>query len=271
MIASPEVTTMPMAWVDVSPANLQLLSAIGYRGVEIQTRNPALFDRTAFRKQIQTAGLEVTGVSTAPAVTEDGLFLTSPDESIRAETVRRLVRVVEFAAECGTHATIGRIRGTAGWAPSRETGLDWLRSGLTDVLERAEALGVSVVIEPQSRQLTDMFNTVGSTLAFVESFGSEALMIEVDTYHISQEERSAAAALVTAHKSGRLVHVQMSDSNHLAPGWGLLNWAEIFGTLDALEYAGSVSVEALQEPTGEAVARQAFQLIEVYTAQEPSF
>jgi D-psicose/D-tagatose/L-ribulose 3-epimerase len=74
------------------------------------------------------------------------------------------------------------------------------------------------------------------------------------------EERSVPAALVTAHRSGLLRHVQLSDSNRLAPGWGFLNWADIFATLDALDYDRWICIEALQSPESEAVAMQGHRL-----------
>ena len=49
-----------------------------------------------------------------------------------------------------------------------------------------------------------------------------------------------------AHTSGRLAHVQISDTNRRAPGWGSLGWADFLGTIEALRYGGWVAVEAEQ-------------------------
>ena len=258
MIATPEVATTPMSWVGDSASVLGRIAELGYGGVELQVRDPDAFDRVAFKRQIGAARLALTGVSTAPAVTEDGLFLTSADESVRQEAVRRMLRVIEFAAECGTHATIGRIRGFARWAPSRGVGLGWFRAALDQLIERAAALDVRIVIEPQTQATTDMFNTIGASIEFLDSVGSAMLAIEADSYHMSAEERSIPAALVAGHRSGRLIHVQISDTNRLAPGWGHLNWADFFGTLAALDYRGWVCIEALQQPDSEAVAAHSY-------------
>jgi sugar phosphate isomerase/epimerase len=258
MIATPEVAATPMSWVGESASVLGQVAQLGYGGVELQVRDPDAFDRVMFSRQVGAAGLAFTGVSTAPAVTEDGLFLTSADESVRQEAVRRLLRVIEFAAECGTHATIGRIRGFARWAPSRRVGLDWFRAALDPLIERAAALDVRIVIEPQTQSTTDMVNTIGGAIEFVDSVGSPVLAIEADSYHMSAEERSVAAALVTGERSGRLVHVQISDTNRLAPGWGHLNWADFFGTLAALDYRGWICIEALQQPDSAAVSAHSY-------------
>jgi sugar phosphate isomerase/epimerase len=187
---------------------------------------------------------------------------------VRAETLRRLTSILELAAEYGTHMAIGSVCGFARWAGDRETALRWLRPAVSTLVERAAALGTRIVLEPQSRSFTDLFNTVAQALAFVESFDTNLLGIEADSYHMALEERSVPAALVAASRSGRLVHVQISDTNRLAPGWGHLSWADFFGTLRALGYQGWVCVEAAQQPHSAAVARQGYRLAELVGAEE---
>lgn len=266
-MGTPEVTRVPIAWVGDPAVVLPSLAEIGYGGVELQTRDPRAFDVAAFYRQVQHSGLVVTGVSSGPAATDDGLYLTSPDAAVRAEAVRRFTSLLEVAAEYGADMAIGSARGFARWAPDRETSLGWLRAGITELLESAERLGVRIVLEPQSRQFTDLLNTVSSVLEFVVSLGSDLLGLEADSYHMVLEERSVPAALVAASRSGRLVHVQISDSNRLAPGWGHLNWADFFGTLQALDYSGWVCVEAAQQPDSTAVARQGHLLAEAVGAK----
>ncbi len=265
MITTPEVVSDGLAWRGSTLDVMATIAEMGYGGVELQTRDPNAFDRTALVQRAGELGLALTGVSTAPAVVEDALFLTSPDESIHAEAVRRMVTVIDFAAECGTHATIGRIRGFARWAPDPSIGLGWFRQAVDELAEHAAKRGVRIVLEPQSRQVTDMLNTVDSALDFCASYDADVLCIEVDTYHMLAEERSVVAALVRAHASGRLAHVQISESNRLAPGWGHLNWADFLGTLEALSYDGWVAIEAEQKPDSPTVARQSYDFVTLMT------
>jgi sugar phosphate isomerase/epimerase len=261
MVATPEAAGAAMCWSGDPAAVLPMVAAMGYRGVELQTRGPGAFDRDGFRKLAASAGLAITGVSTAPAVVQDGLYLTAPDPQVRAATVDRLRRVIDFAAECGTHATIGRMRGFAKWAPNRATGLGWFSDAVSALAEHAAGTGTRIVIEPQNRQVTDMLNDVASALEFCRRIGYDALWIEADVHHMLLEERSIPAALITAHRSGRLAHVQVSDTNRRAPGWGHLGWTDLFATLDALGYDEWIAVEAEQLPDSESVARQAIALI----------
>jgi 5-keto-L-gluconate epimerase len=256
-VATPEVTRMATAWMGDAERVLGQIADIGYGGVEVQTGDPAAFDTAAFLRQVHTAGLEVAGVSTGPLAAE-GLYLTAPDEATRKETVRRLNVVTDFAAECGTHMTIGSIRGFARWAPDQAIGLGWFRDSLSEIATHAEARDVRVVLEPQNRQMSDMLNTMAATVAFIRSFGSATLALEADSYHMALEEQSVPAALVTGHRSGLLLHVQISDANRLAPGWGHLNWADFFATLQALDYDRWICVEAEQRPRSEVVARHTY-------------
>jgi sugar phosphate isomerase/epimerase len=260
VMATPEVATMPLAWVGRPDSILADIAEIGYRGIELQTRDPARLDRRAIAKSLERAGLVATGVSTGAIPSEDGLFMTSPDAAIRGRATERLIEVAEFAAELGTHMTIGSVRGYRKWAPDESTAMSWFESVLDSLLVRAEALGTKVVIEPQSRYASDFLNRIADTVAIIEAHGSPWLAIEADVYHMALEEYSIPAALVTAQASGRLAHVQISDSNRLAPGWGNVNWQDVFATLRALKYDRWISVEVSQIPDSKSAALQGFRL-----------
>jgi sugar phosphate isomerase/epimerase len=260
-VATPEVERMPIAWVGEPERAFGRLVELGYGAVELQTRDPDAFDTIAFAAKITAAGLTVAGISTGPAGTDDRLFLTAPDAGVRRAALARLTRALEFAAECGTHLTIGSIRGFRKWADEPGTGAGWFADALTALIGRAEQLGAHIVLEPQSRQVTDFANTVADALELIDGFGTDVLAIEADSYHMALEERSIPAALVTAQLSGRLRHVQISDSNRLAPGWGILGWGDFFATLDALGYEHWICIEASQLPDSETVAVQGQRLV----------
>lgn len=266
VVASPEVTQSPIAWVGWSATVLGQLAEIGYGGVEVQVRDPATIDRTRLRTDLRTAGLAVAGVSTGPISGEDGLYLTAADDAVRKGAMQRLRAAVELGADLGTHVAIGGIRGMSTWAPDRATAMAWLRQGVEGVIERAAQLDVPVVLEPQSRHVTDIFNRIDQTIEFIKSIGSPLLGIEADSYHMALEERSVLAALVQVHRAGLLRHVQIGDSNRLAPGWGHLNWGDFFATLCALDYSGWVSVESAQIPDSRAAAGQGFRIASAFGA-----
>ena len=118
------------------------------------------------------------------------------------------------------------------------------------------------MLEPQNRFQTDILNTVGETLAFIDELGgSPRFIIECDLYHMALEEKSVYGALVEARSSGRMNYVQLGDSNRLAPGWGSFNWVDIVETLRATRFDGWLAMEFTQKPDSETCARQAFAFV----------
>ena len=79
VVATPEVATMPLAWAGWPDSVLADIAEIGYRGIELQTRDPARLDRRAIARSLERAGLVATGVSTGAIPNEDGLFMTLPE------------------------------------------------------------------------------------------------------------------------------------------------------------------------------------------------
>jgi sugar phosphate isomerase/epimerase len=254
MITTPEVARMPIAWVGDPNVVLPKLAAMGYDGVELQTRDPAAFDAAAFEKKVKNAGLSICAVSSGVIGETENMYLTSPDAATRARAVERYKSLLELAARYGVDASIGRFRGQVKWAPDRETGMGWLRAALEQLLPYAERLGVRIVLEPQHPYNVDSLNTLAETVAFIESFKAGHLVFEADVHHVGLVEKSIPAALVSGMRSGYMTFVQVSDANRLPPGMGIFNWVDVFETLRALGYDGWVSVECKQFPDSERCA-----------------
>jgi sugar phosphate isomerase/epimerase len=58
MAATPEVKSMPLAWVGNLDAILPRVAEIGYEGIEFQMRDPSQVDRARLQRQVREAGLE---------------------------------------------------------------------------------------------------------------------------------------------------------------------------------------------------------------------
>ena len=259
MMTTPEAGTMPLCWGGDPPEHiLRRVAEIGYEGIELQVRDPRAVDAGALARLAREAGLAVTAISTGPVTAVDGLYLTAAEAAVRERAVKRFRSAIELAGEFGVHATIGGMRGFAKWAPDRATGLGWFRSALETLVADAERLGVTIVLEPQNRYQTDMLNTIGETLDYIDLIGgSPHLVIEGDLYHMALEEKSLIAALVAGRASGRMNYLQLGDSNRLAPGWGSFNWVDIIETLKATGYDGWLAMEFTQKPDSDSCARQA--------------
>jgi sugar phosphate isomerase/epimerase len=261
MVATPEVKTSALAWVGDGDVILPRIAEIGFDGVELQLRDPREFDVGHFTRRLTKVGLGVVGVSIGPAANSEGLYLTSPDETVRAEARARMRLAIECAAEWNCTVALGGVRGRVGWAPSPRVGQSWLDEGIGDAVAYADQLKVRLALEPQSRYVTDTFNSVSAALDYVSTYECDGFGIEADTYHLSLEERSVVGALARAHASGKLFHVQVADSNRQAPGWGHLNWIDIVSVLRHSGYLGWLGVETSQSPDSEQSAVQSYRYI----------
>ena len=65
-------------------------------------------------RAIRRAGLQVAIVAAVSAFVDEGLFLSSPDPSIRGAMIARMRLQIEFAARLGAFVPIGLLRGKQG-------------------------------------------------------------------------------------------------------------------------------------------------------------
>jgi len=262
MMTTPDAPPSPLCW-NGDPAHImQRVAQIGYDGIELQVRDPNAFDGRALGKQAAETGLAISAVSTGVIGAAENLYLTSPEQATRRRAIERFKSVLQLAHEYGVDASIGRFRGNTKFAPSREVAFRWFREALEEVLPVAESLGVGIVLEPQTRYVGDMLNTIAETVQFIQTFSSTSLTFEADLHHQNLEEPSMIASLVEGKRSGLLSYVQLSDSTRAAPGSGNFNWVDILATLRAAGYDGWLAMEFTQTPeTSDRAAQQAYSVV----------
>ncbi len=243
--------------------SFQLLAKLGYEGAELMVRDPARLDPARIQALAAEQGLAIPAVSTGQLRKEDGLQLCHLEPAARSRAVARAKEVIDFTAAVGARqVNIGTLRGHLPDSAERRDALAAARASLDDLLNYALEKQVGIALEPQCRYLINWLNSVGETLAWMSHFPQSNLSLLFDVYHALLEERSVYASLIRAFP--RLSHVQVADSNRLAPGCGQVNFGELVRVLRALDYQGYISVEVLPRPDGaEAAALAARHLIPV--------
>src|SRR5690606_25543930 len=113
----------------------------------------------------------------------------------------------------------------------------------------AEALGVTLGLEPLNRFETDMINTVDQAITLVDTVGNDRLKIVLDTFHSNIEEKDIPASILKL--GDRLVHVQANENDRGTPGTGHLDWIGIRDSLRAIGYRGSLVIETFGAPSKE--------------------
>lgn len=238
-------------------AQCRLAASLGYDGLEVApftlADNPMRItdgQANAFARTAAEHGLTITGLHwllVAPA----GLSITSADASLRARTVDLMERLVELCAAMGGRYLVhGSPRQRSVPADSTpEQAWDRARECVARTARHAQACGVTYLLEPLSRQETDLVNTVAEAVRMVDQVGSPALRTMVDCSAAGQTEAESVAALLERWgPTGHIAHVQVNDPNRRGPGQGEMRFAPILRTLRALQRQGHCGEVIAVEP-----------------------
>ncbi len=152
---------------------------------------------------------------------------------------------------------IGLLRGVVRPGVDPTQAMDWLIAALRTCSAAAEADGVHLALEPINRYETTLVNTVAEGLALIDSVGSPAFGLLLDTFHMNIEEPHIEASMRAC--GDRIYHFHVADSNRWPPGSGHLDFASILHTLHEIGYAGWVSGEFMPKPDGETAAQLAIE------------
>jgi sugar phosphate isomerase/epimerase len=228
-------------------------AALGFDCVELHVRNPLDFDPAALARAAQETGVRIAAIGTGLEYSLNGLTLTSDDPSIREKALHRMRQHIDLAAHFGAVVFLGLIRGKCGRKALLPDYLDRLAQYLVPLSAYAADKRVPTGLEPVAYYFSDILNTTDETLAFLRRPGLEGLGLLLDTHHIYLEDKDMEASF--RKSAGRITHVHLSDSNRRYPGAGNVDFALAARTLDAIGYAGAVSLEILPTPSGEDAAR----------------
>lgn len=231
------------------------LKKLGYQGVELAIRNPEEIDQDDVMHIVEEAALLVPAIGTGQAFLEEGLSLSSLDNTVRQKTIERLKSHILFAAPFGALVIIGLIRGNL---PSdnaeQKKAVEYLKESLLECSFFAQKKGVRLVIEPLNRYEVNFLHTIEETVEFIISLGCPNIGILADSFHMNIEEADFYQSILKAR--GLLWHFHIADSNRLAPGFGHTNFVPLFKALQDIRYQGFISAEIMQKPNFREAARQ---------------
>lgn len=233
--------------------NVERIAHLGYDGVELAVRDPALLDVSYVREIIHRWGLDVPAIGTGQAYAEEGLSFTAPDEAVRRQAIERIHQQIELARSLHALVIVGLIRGKVEEGVTAAQARQWLVSALADCAQRA-APDVQLVLEPLNRYETNLIHTVAEGLELIEDVGAANLGLLFDTFHANIEEVSLENAIRNA--GDRLLHFHVADSNRWYPGAGHLDFAPVIHTLQSLGYDRYLSAEIMPLPSAEACAER---------------
>jgi len=232
---------------------VKLIAQTGFQGVEIMCDRPHLYppdaneqDLENFKQLLKELNLTITNLNCFTLFAVGNTWLPSwiePDESRRQERINHTLNCLDIAHFLGSPC----ISVPPGGPPvkmSRDASLKLFRQGLERVIPKAEALGVSILIEPEPDLLIENSSQMSS---FIKDFASPNLGVNFDVGHFYCVGEAPEVALETLFD--KIGHIHIEDiaptrkHHHLIPGLGAINYDAFFKRLGELNYTKDVCVE----------------------------
>ncbi|MDA1142434.1 MAG: sugar phosphate isomerase/epimerase [Planctomycetota bacterium] len=227
----------------------QRIADIGFDGIEI-TALYSLDDCAMINRTTKETGIQ-------PVLTSCGdACLVDPRKSEREKGVKLLIQHLEVCAEIGalgvihppliaTKLHIGghreRIPDLSPVATSAQLERQLLVSHYKKICERAEQLGMFIIIEPLNRYEQWWPCTLADGAAICKEVGNSHCKIMADFFHMNIEETDIAKAI--SETSELIVNVHIADNTRLTPGTGLTDFRPGFKALKAGGYEHYFGIE----------------------------
>ncbi|MFC7073975.1 sugar phosphate isomerase/epimerase family protein [Halovenus rubra] len=250
-------------------AAIAALGEVGYDGVEILLDSPHLYppdtteaDIERVRDALDDAGLEISNGNAFMLTAIEDFHHPSfieEDESYRQRRIDYTIRALEVADTLEmSHISI-EPGGPIPDGRSREWALDTFETGLDDVLETAEEVGVDVMVEPEPDLLIE---TANEFLELADRFDSPRLKCNFDAGHFFCVGEDPAALVEKLSSYTTHYHLedipQNRDHEHTQLGDGGMDIQAFLEAVEADGYDGFVTIELYPyEETAQQTAQQA--------------
>jgi D-psicose/D-tagatose/L-ribulose 3-epimerase len=132
---------------------------------------------------------------------------------------------------------------------------DWAVEGLIKAASHAQALRLTLCIEPLNRFETYFLKTQADAAKLVKDIGARNVRVHFDTFHANIEEKNPAASLRSIAKV--LGHVHISENDRGVPGTGHNDWRGILSVLKQIGYDGWLTIESFARPEPDLAAAAA--------------
>ena len=132
---------------------------------------------------------------------------------------------------------------------------DHARQVFSEIVDVAEARGVTVCLEPLSRRLTNFIARTSEAIMMVEEVGHPCFKMMLDVRSASDDE--APIPELIRRSAPHLAHFHADDSGGGGPGTGSADYEGICEALREIGYGGYLSVEVFDpRPDPEIIARE---------------
>lgn len=230
------------------------IAALGFKGVEIMCDQPHLYPPDypaarleAVKARLAAGNLKPTNLNSFTLFAVGDTYLPSwiePQAERRQMRIDHTLACLEIAAFLGCANISVPPGGPLEKSLTRKESLALFHRGLDQVIPRAEALGVQLLIEPEPDLLMER---TAEIKPFVQEIRCAAVGINFDIGHFFCAGEDPAAALEELFEWVGHMHIEdiAADRrhNHLIAGQGAIDFPSVFRAMAALGYQRDISLE----------------------------
>jgi sugar phosphate isomerase/epimerase len=228
---------------------------LGYHGVELALKTADEVDPDKISTWLSQHDLEVSCISTGQVFATLGLYFTHPDAAMRERVVDLFKGLVRLAKDFGRLVNVGRTRGFVAEGQTRQVAEALFIDTSRRICDFAAADGVTIIIEPVNRYEINFVNNLDEGADLLAKVARDNLGLMPDVFHMNIEDAGIGESLA---RHGNLVkYIHFADSNRRAPGWGHLDFADVFNGLRRAGFDGWSAIEILPVPDPDSAARKA--------------
>jgi sugar phosphate isomerase/epimerase len=235
----------------------RLIAEAGYTGIEVApftiSTDLASVPAPVFHEMKQEAarhGLEIIGLHWLLART-NGLYLTSPEPTVRKATADYLGLLARVCRQLGGHILVfgspqqRTLLPGISQAQAAEFAADVFRQAAPEFADNQ----VLLCLEPLTLKETDFINTCDEAVEIIRLVDHPSMALHQDVKAMLGAETSPIPKIIDHHKKN-CKHFHVNDSNLLGPGMGSTDYHPILRALIESNYSGWVSVEVFDYSPG---------------------
>ncbi|MAI30714.1 MAG: D-tagatose 3-epimerase [Planctomycetaceae bacterium TMED240] len=229
---------------------------VGYTGWEVApfmlTEDLGSFsasERDAYRKQVEQAGFEITGLHWLLAKTE-GLHLTTEDVEVRKRTSDYICDLARLCHDLGGKVMVlgsPQQRNVPEGQPM-ESAMENAAEVIRAVVPSLEELHVQIALEPLGHEEGNFLLTAAKARELQGMIASEQVKLHLDVKAMSDE--GTPIQQIIRDNADAMIHFHANDPNRQGPGMGNVDFVPIFQALKDIGYAEWVSVEVFDYEPG---------------------
>ena len=222
------------------------LKGFGYDGIELLPYDPQKVD-TSQIKEVLSGNPKICAIATGAISFHYKVTMLDPEERNRLKCINLIEKYIDLAYKFEAPlVVIGSAIGKTKTSLARKKDIELLVNSLQKLDKIAQNLGIILAIEPINRYERNFLNSVNDGLRLLELLNSGNIRLLIDTFHMNIEESSMVNSIKKAGKE--IVHVHIADSNRWPPGYGHINFQDVFLALREIGYKGYMSIECLPKP-----------------------